>query len=321
VFFDMDHTLLEGPFLLNNISELWNIACEKGLEISERLVRYHLSAAANTEVGCRLAEWKGQPAGFVTVCATTGPNEGLAHPSGWIGGLAVTPAAQRQGIGSRLLSWAEAWLAQRGCLTVRLGGDPKPLVPGVPLQTGSSGFFLKRGYTSRRGSPRVWDVARSLDGYTIPAFVKALPLEVSLLQAGDVPEMDAFLRREFPGRWHFEFQEHLRLGGRASDYLASWGQDGIDGFCRITLEDGIIPIERFYPHGLPRPWGHLGPIGLSAGRRGQGMGSALLDAGLRYLHSRGVAGCVIDWTDLPDFYGKFGFQPHHEYLVLIKELN
>jgi predicted N-acetyltransferase YhbS len=71
-------------------------------------------------------------------------------------------------------------------------------------------------------------------------------------------------------------------------------------------------------HRLPKPWGQLGPIGVSKDVRGKGYGGALLDAGLGYLRDQGVRGCVIDWTDLVDFYGKFGFKPYREYAILGK---
>jgi predicted N-acetyltransferase YhbS len=42
----------------------------------------------------------------------------------------------------------------------------------------------------------------------------------------------------------------------------------------------------------------------------------VLDAGLRRLRDAGIAGCVIDWTGLLDFYGKFGFHPYRKYEML-----
>ena len=84
--------------------------------------------------------------------------------------------------------------------------------------------------------------------------------------------------------------------------------------------DSVAPIERYSPYRLPRPWGQLGIIGISADRRGQGLGAALLDAGLRRLHNNGVNGCIIDWTDLVDFYAKFGFTPHRAYYMLNKQI-
>jgi predicted N-acetyltransferase YhbS len=33
----------------------------------------------------------------------------------------------------------------------------------------------------------------------------------------------------------------------------------------------------------------------------------------------GVRGCVVDWTGLLDFYGKFGFKPFRQYQILEKD--
>jgi predicted N-acetyltransferase YhbS len=308
------------PASVRQAAELWNAACGEDLAITEDLVRFNLAGAGATEAAGCLATLRGRPAGWAAVSATRAEVAGLAHPSGWIDAMAVRPGARRQGLGGELLAWAEGWLAARGCPSARLGGGLRPFAPGLPAQLGSEAFFSKRGYAPRPQAARVWDVARSLEDYATPAFVKSLPLEIRPLQAGETGELDRFLAREFPGPWRFDFQEHLRLGGRLADYLALWTERGIDAFCRLTAEGSARPVERFYPHGLPRPWGQLGPIGVSAGLRGQGYGSALLDAGLRRLRGQGVAGCVIDWTHLPDYYGKFGFWRHREYLILVKEL-
>ena len=131
----------------------------------------------------------------------------------------------------------------------------------------------------------------------------------------------AFLAREFAGRWHYSCQEFLDEGGRISDFMLLWTETGIEGFCQLTFEDSARPLERFYPYQLSRPWGQLGAIGVSEHLRGQGFGSALLDAGLRRLHSNGVNGCVIDWTTVVDFYAKFGFSKYRQYWSLMKALH
>ena len=86
-----------------------------------------------------------------------------------------------------------------------------------------------------------------------------------------------------------------------------WTEAGVQGACLLTFPDSVRPIERYYPYSLPKPWGQAGSIGVSASLRGQGYGSYLLDASLRRLHDNGINGCVIDWTDLLHFYGRFGF--------------
>ncbi len=80
-----------------------------------------------------------------------------------------------------------------------------------------------------------------------------------------------FLRREFPGRWRFEFEAHLSEGGRISDFIALWTERGVDGCCLLTFEDSRRPLDRFFPHALPKPWGQLGSIGVSADIARQGL--------------------------------------------------
>jgi predicted N-acetyltransferase YhbS len=309
------------PADIQQVTEIWNAACGQDLAISEHFVRFNLDGASAAEVSGCLMTACGHPVGFVVVSAKTKKIAGFNQPDGWIDALAVLPDARRQGIGTDLLTWAEDWLAGRNCSLARLGGSLRPFAPGLPVQLGSELFFLKRRYKPRPQADRVWDVARCLDDYSTPAFVKKLPQAARPLQASETEMLDHFLAREFPGLWRFEFQEHLRLGGQLADYLVLWSERGIDGFCQVTFAHSIRPIERYYSYGLPRPWGQLGPIGVSADRRRQGYGAMLMDAGLHYLRGHGVAGCVIDWTDLTAYYARFGFRRHREYAVLLKELS
>lgn len=117
------------------------------------------------------------------------------------------------------------------------------------------------------------------------------------------------------------------MGGRMSEYNLLWRQEAgrapvVDGFCRIRRRwrHGVEPLDRYFMQRLPAPWGQLGPIGVAAASRGQGLGAALLDFGLRRLAADGVRGCVIDWTTALDFYAHFGFKPLRAYRVLIKDL-
>jgi GNAT superfamily N-acetyltransferase len=288
------------------------------------MVAYNLQPATGALAAARLAILDGAPAGFVA--ASTFPADPLvASPDlGWIDAIAVAPAARRMGIGRRLLAWAEAWLARSGCRVVTLGAGLRPFVPGVPVELDSAPAFLRLGYTGEAldapPEEQTWDVAADLAAYCPPASVHAIDGEARPAQLADVEPLRVFFAREFPGRWRFEFEEHLRGGGRISDYMVLWTARGIDGCCILTFEDSVRPIERFYPYRLSRPWAQLGAIGISADRRGRGYGAVLLDAGLRRLHNNGINGCVIDWTNLVDFYGKFGFTRFRRYLRFYKSL-
>ena len=245
---------------------------------------------------------------------------GPAH--GWIDALAVAPAAQRQGLGCRLLAAAERWLHEHGRTHMSIGASLRPFAPGVPFELNLTPFFVRHGYTEldASGEPQIThDLAADLSHYRPPADLRQLPATVRPAQRGQEGSLLAFLAAEFPGRWHYEAEQFLRHdGGRISDYMLLWAEQGVQGACLLTFPDAVRPMERYYPYSLPKPWGQAGSIGISAALRGQGYGSVLLDASLRRLHDTGINGCVIDWTNLLDFYGRFGFQPLRSYYQLAK---
>ncbi len=311
---------LDDPLHHTAAAAIWNAACGPDLAITPAAVGFNtLPTAGGTQVG-RLALVGGEPAGFVLASAyPAGDPQVSAREAGWIDAIAVGPPYQGRGIGAALLAWAEGWLADQGCTRFRLGGSLRPFTPGLPSTLGSDRFFARRGYAARPDAPRDWDVARDLRAYVTPPGVRVdLPCAVRPARPGDEAALLAFLHHDFPGRWHFECREHLRAGGRVTDYMLLLTEAGVEGFCQLTFEDSLRPLDRFFMHRLPRPWGQLGPIGVAAARRGGGYGAALLDGGLRRLRDHGIAGCVIDWTSLLDFYGKFGFQPYRQYEMLVK---
>jgi GNAT superfamily N-acetyltransferase len=305
---------------VEEMAAIWNQACGAGLSISAQLVAYNLRPSSGGHQAGWLAVEADQIVGFALASRID------AHPSvmppniGWIDALAVDPDYQRQGIGHALLSKLEAWLIDQGCDYAQLGGSLRPFAPGLPVELHNDQFFRKAGYQMRAGDSGIWDVAANLAEYQPPMELVEAPCAVRPAQPGQELDLMAYMEREFAGRWHYGCREFLAEGGRISDFMLLWTETGIDGFCQLTFEDSARPLERFYPYQLPRPWGQLGAIGVSEHLRGQGFGSALLDAGLRRLHSNGVNGCVIDWTTRVDFYAKFGFSKYRHYWSLMKAL-
>jgi GNAT superfamily N-acetyltransferase len=307
---------------------IWNAACGPDLAISPAAVHFNTSPVTGVTQAGRVATIETgdlqsgeQAVGFVLASAFPKGDPAVSpRDMGWVDAIVVSPSFQRRGIGAALLTWAQRWLTAQGCTRFRLGGSLRPFAAGLPVALKTEDFFRRLGYVDRPAGKHVWDVARSLRDYAPPSRPRTrLTNDVRPLMPGEEGAALAFFRREFPGRWQFEFQAFLDGGGRASDYLILLTERGIDGFCQLTFEDSLRPMDRFFMHGLPRPWGQLGPIGISQEWRGLGYGALVLAAGQQRLRSAGVDGCVIDWTDLLDFYGKYGFQPYRQYAMLVKE--
>jgi GNAT superfamily N-acetyltransferase len=304
------------------IADIWTAACGNCFTVSKEFVAYNLDVAPEVnQEGRFVANADGQPVGFILASHLETRTRDFAPAQGWLDAIAVLPEFQERGNGSELLQWGETWLAAQGCETVTLGAGIRTFTPGLPPDTLSVPFFDKRGYrVADNSSGLVWDVAADLAEYDSPRTVHDIDGVVRPASPGDEKQLLDFLEKEFPGRWLFETLDFLARGGRISDYMLLWTDRGVEGYCWLTFEDSPRPMERYYPYGLPRPWGQLGPIGVSESARGHGYGAAVLDAGLRRLRDNGVRGCVIDWTSLLDFYGKFGFTQYREYLQLSKRL-
>ncbi len=305
------------PDICGSIASLWNAAAGPALAFGSDFVAFNTQPMPGLAQAGRLAWEDDRLAGVVlaSVVVEEGPFKGEA----WLDLLAVTPAFQRRGIGTALIKWAEDWLARQGGRVVHLGGSLNPFAAGLPVELGTQNFFLPRGYVADE-QPFEWDVARSLKDYQT-LYPEPLPgADLRPLQPGEEYELIAFLQREFPGRWLYEVEQFFRIGGRAGDFIVLRTDIGVDGFCWMTFADSARPLDRFYMHGLPRPWGQIGPLGVGAGCRGKGYGGALIDAAACYLKARGVDGSLIDWTSLLDLYGKFGYQPYRQYHMLSKTL-
>jgi predicted N-acetyltransferase YhbS len=247
-----------------------------------------------------------------------GPGVAANPPAGFLSFIVVDESTSRRGIGTALLGRAEDWLAESAIPLLRFGGDRYHFFPGLPLDGSPAAeslaaFLAARGFESD-GATDDHDLVADLAGLDLPAIERLAPLPPGFrfrLYADDVrAATDAFLRREFPGRWHSEFVEALEAGMRDSDLalLVEEASGQVVAFSRIYDRASPVLGGSVYWRGLmgAAPGG-LGPIGVARSLRGQGIGLAFLRLCVEELARRGVGRMVIDWTTLGSFYGKLGF--------------
>ncbi|MEB3220716.1 MAG: GNAT family N-acetyltransferase [Candidatus Sericytochromatia bacterium] len=288
---------------------LWNVGAGHAAPLDARAWAWLTSEDPGFDpAGLLVARSKrGKALGFVLAKAVP-PTPGLARYAGqgWVAALAVAPETQGQGLGRALLGAGEAWLRSRGAHTAVLGGAFHHHVPGVPTALPEAvAFFARAGY---QPEPDAWDVFRNLQASPALAQPVVAPgLALRPCTTPEVPALLALLAQEFPGRWPHDVAEALARGAsRPKDLMLAVGPDGPLGFAHL------------HPPEAPGTWrwgaavpgvAALGPIGIATEARGLGLGRALLLAGLSHLAGRGAGPCVIDWTDLLDFYALAGFSP------------
>ncbi len=246
---------------------------------------------------------------------------------GWVAALWVEPEHRRQGFGSQLLHWAEAYLQSAGCQRIGLGGSFQHFFPGLPVgQPALLPFFSGHGY--RIEEEPCHDLITGLDPDTVVCGEDARrtladrSYRASLGTEGDRDRFLDFMGDAFPGRWRYEQALTLEQGGRMEEQLllhTSMGE--IVGFVHLHFPgESVIRPSLFWATLLEEPTGGIGPLGIHPIRQRQGLGELLVSVALGELARRGIRVCVVDWTNLMAFYGRWGFRPWKSYRRASKEL-
>ena len=227
-------------------------------------------------------------------------------PAGSIPLLLVDPAAQRQGVGTRLLEAGLERLGALGAGTVALGsGGDDYIWPGVPDDLpAAAGFFAARGW---RDDHTVIDLTADLRGYEAPAGMAERSgragVSLQVLEERDRAEVLAFEVASFP-EWVVWFE---RL--EASVLVARDRAGRVVG----TLLFSGPPGATIYEPLLGRDAGTIGCVGVAAAARGAGVGSAMVARASELLRDAGTGACHIGWTRRERFYARLGYVPWRRY--------
>jgi putative acetyltransferase len=106
------------------------------------------------------------------------------------------------------------------------------------------------------------------------------------------------------------FLEAEHSGGNEADIVEALREASSLTLSLVATEDAtIVGHVAFSPvtvDGRSEGWFGLGPVAVVPDRQRQGIGGALIEAGLRELRAQGSRGCVV--LGDPAYYRRFGFR-------------
>jgi mycothiol synthase len=268
--------------------------------------------------GMRIAEIGGRPIGCFYAVRRLLPMLGveLETELGWMPFFFVAPEYRRQGVATRLLEEARAFLADEGRKKMFFSAyAPNYIVPGIDRQAYAAGAsFLERAGFVRRYTAVAMDY--SLVDHEVPEDVQELRrlresegYTFSLAGERDLYELIQFATHAFNPDWGRAIREGLLQGLQLSQILVARQNGQLIGFCLHGGYEGVR--ERF------------GPFGVDPGQRGKGIGKILLHECLRLMRAQGLHGAWFLWTGeqtpAGQLYKRLGFTITRSFDVVCKD--
>lgn len=292
-----------------DLAELWNRFYPEKFWVDGDLLRQNTveSPAFDWGASTILIE-RDKPVAFLAIKKSAarlykGPSEDEAH----ICAIAYDNVADAVD----LLGSVKRLLRNRGFQKLAFGRDSRHFFPGCPEECkGLASFLTVEGFLP--GYEPV-DLTRNLADYKDPA-LPAENGEFRRLAPDDKTSLAHFFQRNFSGRWAYDVLDKISVDGIENCVFGVFVDGALQGFALLQDWRHQLCIGgSVWRKGLGEQWGSLGPIGVSEEVRGHGYGNALLGAALEELKGRGVQNCIIDWTGIPAFYEKHGFEIYTRY--------
>ena len=236
---------------------------------------------------------------------------------GWISLIYVVPKFRQKGIGTALLEKAENEFIKLNKTILFIGKDFYNFFPGLPID-------LKRylEWFKKRGYERLYNTCDLIKNKDIP-----IPLRndhIKFVLGNSVPKNQIidFISANWPGRWTQEAIDYFECGGEGKEYLIGLDGEKVCAFAKLGFPNTPTKLISY-----SLTWrdkfdflGGIGPLGVDKSYRGQSIGYDLVAKATNTLLENGAGNIIIDWTNLLDFYRKFGFEVWKTYEYLEKNL-
>ncbi|RYJ19505.1 N-acetyltransferase [Halogeometricum borinquense] len=242
----------------------------------------------------------------------------------WLSLFAFEPDSERaRTLGKDLLTTVVDKHVATDHSTLHFGCSPQNFVSGVPSTFPEPYRNVLRdvGFESQQ---TVYDLSRAITRFDDPATVESVGRELETLRVeratGSEADLLSFLEDQFPGRWYYEARNICRIPGGAADYwLLRWDGDVV-GFARSNRWDGSYRGPNVnWGWRLSNEYCGVGPLGIHEEQQGRGWGLFMITKIVQRLKQDGYDTMVIDWTDIPGYYEKLGFERWISYERMARE--
>lgn len=304
------------------LASLWNSTVPAKYPIDAELLKQNTIDSPVFDWGASAIEvMDDQILGFIAVKRSANPQlyRGPSYDQSHISALVCVNGES----GVDLIAHAKGVLRPRGVDKLVFGQDSRHFWPGCPTDCPRlTSLLMVSGFEP---SADAHDLESDLSAYDDSAYDEALTkasARVRICTDTDRPALSQFLRKEFPGRWEYDVKHKIEVEARTDFVMLLDVAGSIEGFALLQNASHRVPIAGATWRGsLGQNWATLGPIGVSRGVRGKGLGDALLGKSLGTLRDSGHRRCLIDWTTLVDWYGKHGFTVTRTYTPMTLRLD
>ena len=236
---------------------------------------------------------------------------------GWISLIYVVPKFRQKGIGTALLEKAENEFIKLNKKTVFIGKDFYNFFPGLPIDLKKYlEWFKKRGYE------RLYNTCDLIKNKDIQIPLRNDHIKFVLGDSVPKNQIIDFISANWPGRWTQEAIDYLECGGEGKEYLIGLDGEKVCAFAKLGFPNTPTKLISY-----SLTWrdkfdflGGIGPLGVDKSYRGQSIGYDLVAKATNTLLENGAGNIIIDWTNLLDFYRKFGYEVYKTYEYLQKNL-
>lgn len=238
--------------------------------------------------------------------------EAYAHTA-WITFIHVTKTHQRKGIGRMLMEQALERCKQQGVQTVHLGKSMNNFFCGVPTVFETNLFFEKIGFVE---NDRPVDMHKHITDKTMIPLRHKTEYDIRISSPKDFDKIRAFFLKNFPGRWHLEFEEYANQKPTGREFAIIEKDDKVIAFCRINPSSNHLNMYNTnFTHDFTNLYG-VGPLGVDADYRAFSLGFDITAFAINNAVQSGASDIIIDWTSHIEFYQKFGFNVWFQYISM-----